>query len=65
MQVNKGVGLASLKSEAGKKINKMNIVKDFYGGLSKQIIKDLYSVYKMDFEMLQYEHPQAYIDMGS
>ena len=64
MQVNKWVGLAGLKSEADKKINKMDLIKDFYGKLSKQIIKNLYSVYKMDFEMLQYEYPQAYIDMG-
>ena len=40
------------------------IEKDFFSKLSKEIIRKLYTVYKIDFEMFQYEHPQAYIDMG-
>ena len=64
MKVNKWLELAGLESESDKKNNKMSLVKDFWGKLSKRIIKQLYSVYKIDFEMLQYEYPQAYIDMG-
>ena len=64
MKVDKWLGHAGLRSEHDKKINKMKLVKDFWSRLSKQVIEQLYSVYKIDFEMLQYEYPQEYIDMG-
>ena len=57
-------GRSGRRSKANKKIIKGKLVKDFWGRLSKQMIKQLYSVYKIDFEMLQYEYPQKYIDMG-
>ena len=64
MKVDKWLGHAGLRSEHDKKINKMKLVEDFWGRISKRLIKQLYSVYKTDFEMLQYEYPQKYIDMG-
>ena len=64
MKVDKWLGRAGLKSGSDKEINKMQLVKDFWGRLSKQTINDLYMVYKIDFEMFRYEYPQEYIDMG-
>ena len=64
MKVDKWLGHAGLRSEHDKKINKMKLVKDFWSRLSKQVIDQLYSVYKIDFEMFQYKYPQAYINMG-
>ncbi len=64
MKGDKCIGRADLKSEPEKKIHKMQPVKDFWGRLSKQMIKKLYTVYKIDFEMFQYGYPQEYIDMG-
>ena len=64
MKVDKWVGRAGLKSEPDRKINKIQLVKDFWSRLSKQMIKELYTVYKIDFEMFQYGYPQEYIDMG-
>ena len=40
------------------------IEREFFSKLSKAVIRKLYSVYKIDFEMLQYEYPQRYINMG-
>ena len=64
MKVDKWVGRAGLKSEPDRKTNKIQLVKDFWERLSKQMIKELYTVYKIDFEMFQYEYPQEYIEMG-
>jgi hypothetical protein len=37
----------------------------FYSQLPKNIIKQLYdTIYETDFQMLGYEYPQEYIDMG-
>ena len=64
MKVDKFLGRAGLKSEHDKISNKMQLATDFWARLSKQTIKELYMVYKIDFEMFQYKYPQAYIDMG-
>ena len=50
--------------ENDKEVDEMKLGEYFWGKLSKQIIIQLYSVYKIDFEMLQYEYPQTYIEMG-
>ena len=37
----------------------------FYSQIPKKLIEKLYhNIYKSDFEMLGYEYPQEYIDMG-
>ena len=43
----------------------MEIDEQFFSKLPKDLIKQLYeNVYQPDFEMLGYEFPQEYIDMG-
>ena len=37
----------------------------FYAQLPKHLIRQLYDdIYRPDFEMLGYEYPQKYIEMG-
>ena len=57
-------GFKRKKVTADKKITRKKLLKNFYNRLPKKIIKQLYSVYKIDFEMFQYVYPQEYIDMG-
>jgi hypothetical protein len=47
------------------KINSSEVDLLFYTQLPKNIIKQLYdTIYETDFQMLGYEYPQEYIDMG-
>ena len=57
-------GFERKKVTADKNSTRDKLLKNFYRRLSKKIIKQLYSVYKIDFEMFQYVYPQEYIDMG-
>ena len=48
-----------------KNLDAIEIDRLFYKKLPKKLIKKLYdNIYKTDFEMLGYEYPQEYIDMG-
>ena len=39
--------------------------RQFYSKLPKSLIKQLYyTIYETDFQMLGYEYPQEYIDIG-
>ena len=41
------------------------IDREFYSQLPKKLIKQLYdTIYEVDFQMLGYEYPQEYINMG-
>ena len=43
----------------------LGIDRQFYSQLPKDLIKQLYdTIYEPDFQMLGYEYPQEYIDMG-
>ena len=43
----------------------MEIDQQFFSKLPKDLIKQLHdNIYQPDFEMLGYEYPQEYIDMG-
>ena len=43
----------------------MDIDEQFFKQLPKDVIKQLYDkIYKPDFEMLGYEYPTEYINMG-
>ena len=43
----------------------MDIDRQFFEKLPKDLIKQLYdNIYKPDFEMLGYEYPTEYINMG-
>ena len=43
----------------------LEIDRQFFKELSKDVIRRLYDdIYKTDFELLGYDYPQNYIDMG-
>ena len=56
--------LEGIKSKHKENVDVKNIEREFFSKLSKELIRKLYAVYKIDFELLQYDYPQAYIDMG-
>ena len=41
-----------------------DMTKEYFAQLSKNVIKDLYKMYEIDFWMGGYEYPQAYIEIG-
>ena len=48
-----------------KNLDSLEIDKQFYSQLPKDLIKELYdNIYEPDFQLLGYEYPQEYIDMG-
>ena len=53
------------KREDTKNMDALGIDRQFYSQLPKNLIKQLYdTIYEPDFQMLGYEYPQEYIDMG-
>ena len=53
------------KREDTKDLDALGIDRQFYSQLPKDLIKQLYdTIYEPDFQMLGYEYPQEYIDMG-
>ena len=53
------------KKKDTKGLDTIEIDRQFFTQLSKDLITELYEViYKPDFEMLGYEYPYEYIDMG-
>ena len=53
------------KKKDTKDLKPIEIDQQFYSQLPKKLVKQLYDdIYKADFEMLGYEYPQEYIDMG-
>ena len=51
------------KGNEGK--DELEVDRQFYMQLPKDLIRELYDiVYEPDFQMLGYEYPQEYIDMG-
>ena len=48
-----------------KHLDELEVDRLFYKQLPKNLIKQLYdTIYEPDFQMLGYEYPQKYIDMG-
>ena len=48
-----------------KHLDALEVDRQFFSKVPKNLIKQLYdNIYKPDFEMLGYEYPQKYIDMG-
>ena len=46
-------------------VDALEIDRQFYTKLPQNLIKQLYDIiYEPDFQMLGYEYPQKYIDMG-
>jgi hypothetical protein len=53
------------KRKDTKNLDVLGIDRLFYSQLPKYLIKQLYdTIYEPDFQMLGYEYPQEYIDMG-
>ena len=53
------------KRDDTKNLSSMEIDQQFFSKLPKDLIKQLHdNIYQPDFEMLGYEYPQEYIDMG-
>ena len=45
--------------------DELEVDRQFYMQIPKELIRQLYDiVYEPDFQMLGYEYPQEYIDMG-
>ena len=54
------------KRQDTKNLELIEIDQQFFSKLPKDLIKQLYEkLYSPDFEMLGYEYPQQYIDMGT
>ena len=53
------------KRDDTKNLKPLDIDEQFFKQLPKDVIKQLYDkIYKPDFEMLGYEYPTEYINMG-